>query len=205
MKNLTKLIRNQQATSAIEFALMFPILLLFLYGVVEISRYAYFMKKLESTSAQLSNVLGSYFDAADVDPDEIYEAGQKMFEPFDGSNLTIILTTYRKIDPDPASTKVQALIQTRKGPTATSKLAPNGDCGGNDTNPACAVTLGTIQFKENDLVNSVEVFAKYTPTINWKPIILYITQGRTGTLINFAPTLHRQTIYRARYSSFKKN
>ena len=50
MRSLSKLLRSQQAASAVEFALVLPILLLFLLGIIDVGRYMWTLNRAEKAT-----------------------------------------------------------------------------------------------------------------------------------------------------------
>ena len=84
-------------TSAVEFALIFPVLLIIYFGLVEISNALETKRKVENT-ANLTGMLvaqATVVDAAYIS--NVFEASQMAFEPLDATPLKVVVTSVVRV------------------------------------------------------------------------------------------------------------
>lgn len=202
MNIFSKIRRNEKAIAAVEFALILPVLTVILYGAIEVTRYIYYSQKVESTSAQISNLINQNYSLSDGAIDSVFNAAEILMEPFDNTDLTVIVTSFtKKTEPliDPKITVDWQKIKG-KGDSVRSLFAPNGDCEGDTTRPACQViippeSLGipAMSFRLRDQIVVVEVFSGYES----------LFMGDTyKDIIDPDAEFYTYTIARPRYGSF---
>lgn len=62
-RTLRKLFQNEQAVALIEFALVLPVLLILLFGAIEVSRYMLIVQKVEKTAYSMTNMVAQSLPA----------------------------------------------------------------------------------------------------------------------------------------------
>jgi Flp pilus assembly protein TadG len=201
MNIFLRLRRNQKAIAAIEFAIIFPVIMLLLYGVIELTRYIYFHQKVQSTSDQVSNLINQNYGLTDQSLDSVYNAAQILMEPFDGASISVIVTSFTKKTNPAIDNRIRVDWQQKRGnPGVVSKFAPNGDCGGVTERGACNVVVppasfgvAPMVFRLRDQIIVVEVFSGY------QSIFL---DDYFQEIIDPAEEFYKYTIARPRYGSF---
>jgi len=93
--------KETKGTSAIEFALIFPILILVYFGLVEISNSLEVKRKVEN-AANLTGMLVAQAEAVDADfMTNVYKASKMAFEPLDVAPLKVrISSVFRELQND---------------------------------------------------------------------------------------------------------
>ncbi len=90
---LARFKQERRGTAAVEFALIFPVLLVVYFGLVEMSNALDARRKVENT-ANLTGILVA--QAAEVDNaymNNIFEASKMAFEPFDITPLKVVVSS----------------------------------------------------------------------------------------------------------------
>lgn len=96
--------RNDRGVAAVEFALVLPVLLLILMGVIELSNVMMVERKLLNAMQSTADLIGQETDITDSELTDIFFAAQLTMNPYDTSNLTIGVSSVRFDDTsgDPA-------------------------------------------------------------------------------------------------------
>ena len=81
--------------AAVEFALVLPVLLLILMGVIELSNVMMVERKLLNSMQSVADLIGQKTDITTADLTDIYVAGQLTMNPYDTANLTIGVASVR--------------------------------------------------------------------------------------------------------------
>jgi Flp pilus assembly protein TadG len=161
MRRTKNFFTNNLGASAIEFAFIVPLLLLLAVGTIEVSRNVQFHQKLDSSSAQMVNIINQNLNLSQGSARAIMSAGLQMMKPFNSSKMAIFITAIEQND---ASGQPSDLVwQVSQVPdadkvTIKSKIAPidNGK----------KVMLNFITLSQNDQIIVVEIMAPYTPMID---------------------------------------
>ena len=89
--------RSESGIAALEFALILPIMVTILIGIIETSRMALFDQKLKTTTYQLADLITQNDEVSRALLTDYTNAAQKLMEPFD-FNGTIIFTSVASVD-----------------------------------------------------------------------------------------------------------
>ena len=65
---IRQLVKNNHGVALIEFALLFPVMFLLLFGGIEVTRYILIIQKVEKAAYQITNLVAQYTPATYVDP-----------------------------------------------------------------------------------------------------------------------------------------
>lgn len=94
-----KIVKCVKGVSAIEFAMIAPILVAAYLGTVEISNAIAIDRKLTIASFTLANLTGQYEVVQDADIDDFFSATEQVLFPFNDLNIGMTITSV-KIDED---------------------------------------------------------------------------------------------------------
>lgn len=153
---LFKLLRSNHGIAMVEFALMLPVLILLLYGAVDLTRYILIAQKTEKLAHTVANVTAQSVTLTQTTLDRVLTASGDIMQPFPmGTNGHIIISSlYRD------ASAAQATVNWRYtgGGTlvATSRL---GNVGATPTMPA------NFTFDARENVIAAEVFYRFTPLL----------------------------------------
>lgn len=168
MKYPSKLLRNQRAASAVEFALVLPILILFLLGIIDVGRYMWILNRAEKAtqmgvryavvSDPVANVVntdfvGSYsIPGGDVVPNSVFDkavctntgsctvtGSASGVTGRDGLAFTAIVNWMRNFYPDIAPSNVSVTYEN-------VGLGYSGDPTGPDVSPLITVEVSGLTF-----------------------------------------------------------
>ncbi len=95
---------NQKGLALVEFALFAPLLLVLFYGVVELTRYAIILQKVERTAYSVSNMVGQYLPAKNPAVDPVNEIS------VDNLNNNVFAQISKMMDPYNANGDMRAIV-----------------------------------------------------------------------------------------------
>jgi hypothetical protein len=143
--------KNQQAQAMLEFMLVMPLLILILYGIIEVSRLAFILASVSNASRQAARYgagAGEYID------------GENFYQDCEGirevANNSAILTEFEEIN-----------ITYDRGVTEDGEQIPLAGIDPNPSENACPVEDNLIQNGDRIIV---QVRANYEPIIAILPI-----------------------------------
>lgn len=84
---------NEEGVSAVEFALIAPILILVYLGAVELSLLMRVDRRVTSTSASLGDLTARLATVTDTDMQEMFAAAEVMMQPYDAKSATMRITS----------------------------------------------------------------------------------------------------------------
>lgn len=169
---LLRFFRHQTATVAVEFALLLPIFIILLFGTIEVVRYTQYNHKMDSATSQFINILNQNFNPSLADINIIMDAVTEMIRPFNGNNLTIVVTAIQQNDPDlTILPDVMWQVKRDTGTSNPSQIAPGG--------LGSKVKIPGLSLRQSDQVIVVELFNQYPPLINtqWTQSLATIMAG----------------------------
>lgn len=85
---------NRDATSAIEFAIVLPVLALFVFGGYQMNEAVSAYRKVTLTNRTVADLTTQYTSMASSDVTTVLNASAQVMAPFDTANLTIVLTEF---------------------------------------------------------------------------------------------------------------
>ncbi|MBT8002722.1 MAG: pilus assembly protein [Rhodospirillales bacterium] len=83
------LLKNRCGVAAIEFALLAPIMLVMLTGVVELSYLMMAERRVSGAAHAAADLIAQETDLTSSDISEIFQASRLIMEPFDDADLTL--------------------------------------------------------------------------------------------------------------------
>ena len=85
---------NRDATSAIEFAMVLPVLMLLVFGGYQLNEAVSAYRKVTLTARTVADLTTQYTSMASSDVTTVLNASAQVMTPFNTANLTIILTEF---------------------------------------------------------------------------------------------------------------
>lgn len=92
LKNI-KFWREERGVSAIEFAFIFPVLILLLFGSAEIGQILLIDRKLVSATSATADLVAQVRTVSTADVADIFRAGSAVMHPFGLSGLSLVITS----------------------------------------------------------------------------------------------------------------
>lgn len=126
-----RFLRDQRGVSAVEFALILPVLVLLYLGCVELSQALTVDRKVTAAASVVGDLVAQAEALSDTDFDNIFEATSAVLAPYDTAPLSIVVS-YVEI--------------TKDGSTVIWSAARNGTaraCGSTINIPAEVAIEGT--------------------------------------------------------------
>jgi Flp pilus assembly protein TadG len=114
--------RDRRGVSAVEFALVAPMMIALYFGCVEISDGVAVDRKVSLTSATLANLVAQSTAITSSDMSNILDASTAIVQPYSASNLKMTVSCLSIDGNKTVTTKWQA---TRNGGTGMSISVPN--------------------------------------------------------------------------------
>ncbi|HEU5046836.1 MAG TPA: TadE family protein [Rickettsiales bacterium] len=194
---LTEFGQCERGLALIEFAFSVAILMLLLFGGIEVSRYVLIFQKLQITVNNESNLITAIDPQHDPamtksEMDSIITAAKIMMAPYalDTTNSTLILTDiYAPVTSGLGNNPGSPVVKWRycgPGTLGTSKLGAVGK----------AATLKSLPnnftMSEGDEIVAAELYYKFNPIVK---------NGITSKVVPFDKTVYNVAISVPRYSS----
>jgi Flp pilus assembly protein TadG len=161
---------GEQGVTAIEFALVLPVVLLILLGCFEVPRFVLIYQKIARTSAGVADLVAQADEPLQRNQmNDIFTAGKVMMQPYDVvANGKIIVSSINNPNPSPL---------TNCGGTPGVKVSWQKDNGGNAKDPGTGDPVGSrvgtkcqppvipadLMPLTNEEVLTAEVFFDYAP------------------------------------------
>jgi Flp pilus assembly protein TadG len=162
--------RRTDGITAVEFALVAPILILLLLGAFELSRFVWLEVKIDRTAVSLGDLLSRQDSVGEDSVSSLFNAAGLLMKPFPTGGLSKVIIT--SLSPTSSTNFTPVINWQRSGGgtlAATSRVAP---CGGGQTITLPAGTLG----KNVPVVIVTEVFYSFTPVTGqgvMTPTVIY--------------------------------
>jgi hypothetical protein len=141
--------------AAVEFAFMFPVLMLFLLGSFELSRYIIVNQKIDHVAYTAADVVGQETMITTAQLNDIMSAATEIMDPFEFNENGIVIISSVEQDPDNGP----VVRWQRMGGGTLNKNSRLGEEGDVATLP------DGFTLNDNDNVIVAEVFYDYLPSI----------------------------------------
>lgn len=98
---LIRFLRDRSGISAIEFAFIAPVMLVFYFGTVEISMMLLADRKVTNAAGTLGDLTAREIDVTTAELDDIFQATRLTLQPYDSNQARMRITS---VTPDPDDT-----------------------------------------------------------------------------------------------------
>lgn len=92
-RRLSRFWRDRRGVSAVEFALILPLLMLFYFGMAELTEAMMAQRRLSHLTASMGDVVAREQTLTDAGSKDIFVAGQVMMAPFPTSSLKMCIVS----------------------------------------------------------------------------------------------------------------
>lgn len=147
---LRRFTRHNQGTALVEFAVALPVLLIFLIGLIETTRYILFREKLESAAVQMIDIVNQGTNTDRNSLNTIYSTADTFLTPFSDASPQV---TISMVEHPLASGR--SCVGWQYG-TAPSRIGNKGS----------TANLPGFDLPENDQVMVIEMLARYVPILD---------------------------------------
>jgi Flp pilus assembly protein TadG len=189
---LRRFAEGEQGVTAIEFALVLPVVLLILLGCFEVPRFVLIYQKIARTSSGVADLVAQSDEPLQRNQlDDIFTAGKVMMQPYDViANGKIIVSS---INNPSGGTGITVTWQKDNGGAATDPVSGDSASSRIGAKGQTPVIPATLMPGTNEEVLTSEVFFNYTPifaNLIYKGSQLYIvsyTRPRNKNLMTEPP------------------
>ncbi len=156
MKYFHKRIRKEdKGVAAIEFAILAPVLILTVFGLIEISNYVFCFNKMNRTAQGVSNIV-TRGDLTKPQMDSLLVSAAQISQPFNFASYGCVLVS--SISQPNANTALPATLNW-----TDSYPSGSGNCGASKVN--LGSLPGGLVLSTNQTIITTEVFYKYQSII----------------------------------------
>lgn len=106
MMKLSRFWRSERAVSAVEFALVFPVMLVLFFGAVELGSALIADRKAASVAATVADLVAQGKTINDAQMADVFTAANAILAPFDPTKVTVVVSSIY-FDPATTQTKVR--------------------------------------------------------------------------------------------------
>jgi Flp pilus assembly protein TadG len=156
-RRLRRLAGDERGLSAVEFALLLPMLILLTLGVFETARLIMLNQKLQNSAFIMADLLARDRTITENDIANIFEAIETLIQPFDFENAgTVILTSVGATAPDAPFVNWQRV--GAGGLAAASAVGATGEA---------AAIPATLSIRADETILVSEVFFTFEPFLGF--------------------------------------
>ncbi|HRJ68544.1 MAG TPA: pilus assembly protein [Beijerinckiaceae bacterium] len=166
-----RLRKDERGLAATEFALIAPLLITIFIGLIEASNYVYANQKVESSAANVLNIINQQSQPSLDDIQRIAMAVPEVAKPLQvgGGDFRVVYTAIQRDKPGRTADvfpEPYVLWQESYGnPGLGSSVLRYSRGGSKEQNKLNPGDLQGLQFTPGDQVIAVEVYIRYKPTI----------------------------------------
>lgn len=95
LNHLRRFGRNKDGVSAVEFALILPVMALLYFGSIEVSFMMSVDRKVTQTASSLGDLVARGTTISNTELTDIFAASSALFEPYDGSKALMRVTSIK--------------------------------------------------------------------------------------------------------------
>ena len=95
LTHLRRFGRNKDGVSAVEFALILPVMAMLYFGSIEVSFMMSVDRKVTQTASSLGDLVARGTTISSTELDDIFAASSALFEPYDGSKALMRVTSIK--------------------------------------------------------------------------------------------------------------
>ena len=143
----SRFVRDRRGVSAVEFALVAPVMICLYFGCVEVSDAVAVDRKVSLTAAALANLSAQVTTITSADMTNILDASGAIVQPYDASKLKMTITCIS--------------IDSTKKATVKWSVTRNGSANSG------TVTLPTALAVANTQIIMAETSYAYTPIVGY--------------------------------------
>jgi Flp pilus assembly protein TadG len=92
-RHVSRFWRDRRGVSAVEFALIVPLLILFYFGMAELTQAMMAQRRLSHLTASIGDVVAREQTVTDTSLDDLFVAGRLMMAPFPTSTLKMCIVS----------------------------------------------------------------------------------------------------------------
>jgi Flp pilus assembly pilin Flp len=93
-----RFVRDRRAVAAIEFALIAPMLVIILFGAIEINDLMSANRRMENTAASIADVISRDTEVTDAEISDLWKAATALMFPHDPETLKMRVTSVQIVD-----------------------------------------------------------------------------------------------------------
>lgn len=179
-----RLLRDESAVAAAEFAIALPVLLLAFYGLVELTRFSLFKDKLESGATQVLDLITQNQNVSVAGLNNSFDSLAVMTRPFAAHDTSIIVSHVVRPPAAMGNCKPVVTWQYKRG-AANSRVGL----------PRQLASLDRIPLAQGDHIMVIEIQQSYTPFFDAP-----IARDMVAPLMS---DVYRRSYARPRYGAFK--
>jgi len=142
-------IKSQSGTAFLEFAIMLPVLLLLIFGVIEVTRYVLITEKINNAAHTISSLAARSDSITEDDITNLFDSTQHIMDPY--GNANVILSS---ITNDGTASR---LNWQRKTDSNSNSNVVDGS--------GIATFPGSFTISAGETIITAEVFYNYAPMI----------------------------------------
>ena len=123
---LRRLTRDRRGSAAVEFAFIAPVMLLFYYGLVEVSQALLANRRASHVATVVGDIVGQNPQTTTTEVNDIFEIAGAIFRPLPTTSLSIRITSIR-IETDGTQTVVWSQAKGSMAPLSgtTTEVPPS--------------------------------------------------------------------------------
>jgi Flp pilus assembly protein TadG len=137
-------LRNRVASAAMDFAMVFPIMIVLFLGVYEVANAIILYMKVVDAADTTSDLVAQYRTVATSDLNNIYTAGQLVMEPSPGSGLGLAIAS---VTFDPSTGKTTIAWQVTRGGAQPMTDAASAAVGLGSPGDSVIEAMATYTYK----------------------------------------------------------
>ena len=145
-KQLRDFAKDREGTSAVEFAVVLPFLMIAVFGAYQINEAVSAYNKVTLTAHTVADLTTQYTSMAQLDVATVLNASAQIMTPFSTQNLVIVLTEYATSITGTTTVTWSASLSNGTVSTTQSSTQPV-TLPANVAQPGTSLILATVSYK----------------------------------------------------------